>query len=83
MHPDWQGESADSGVQGDLNSPDGAAKSLNQNWVIKQSFRTLLAHLATRCRNTCVVSTDPNQTMFHQLTEADELQAAATRLLKM
>jgi transposase len=48
-----------------------------------QSFRTLLAHLATRCRNTCVVSTDPNQTPFHQLTEADRLQDAAMRLLKM
>jgi transposase len=48
-----------------------------------QSFRTLMAHLGTRCRNTCVVSADPNHTPFHQVTEADALQAEALRLLKM
>jgi transposase len=48
-----------------------------------QSFRTLLAHLATRCRNTCVVSGDPKERTFYQVTEADELQAEALRLIKM
>ncbi len=48
-----------------------------------QSFRTLLAHLGTRCRNTCVVASAPNQTTFHQLTEADALQAEALRLIKV
>ena len=48
-----------------------------------QSFRTLLAHLGTRCRNTCVVTADPNQTTFRQVTEADALQAEALRLIKM
>jgi hypothetical protein len=48
-----------------------------------QSFRTLLAHLGTRCRNTCVVTADPNQTTFRQVTEADELQAEALRLIKV
>ena len=48
-----------------------------------QSFRTLLAHLGTRCRNTCIVSADPNQTTFRQVTEADALQAEALRLIKM
>jgi transposase len=48
-----------------------------------QSFRTLLAHLGTRCRNTCVVSTDPYQTTFRQVTEADALQAEALRLITM
>jgi transposase len=48
-----------------------------------QSFRTLMAHLGTGCRNTCVVSTDPNHTPFHQVTEADALQAEALRLIKM
>jgi transposase len=48
-----------------------------------QSFRTLMAHLGTRCRNTCVVSADPNHTPFHQVTEADALQAEALRLIKM
>jgi transposase len=47
-----------------------------------QSFRTLLAHLGTRCRNTCVVTGDPKQTTFFQVTEADELQAEALRLIK-
>jgi hypothetical protein len=48
-----------------------------------QSFRTLLAHLGTRCRNTCGVAQDPNQTTFRQVTEADALQAEALRLIKV
>ena len=48
-----------------------------------QSFRTLLAHLGTRCRNTCVVTADHSQTTFRQVTEADALQAEALRLIKM
>jgi transposase len=48
-----------------------------------QSFRTLMAHLGTRCRNTCVMTADPNQTRFDQVTEADELQAESLRLIKM
>jgi transposase len=47
------------------------------------SFRTLMAHLGTRCRNTCIVAADPNHTPFHQVTEADALQAEALRLIKM
>ncbi len=46
-----------------------------------QSFRTLMAHLGTRCRNTCIVSADPNQTTFRQVTEADALQVEALRLI--
>jgi transposase len=46
-----------------------------------QSFRTLLAHLATQCRNTCVVSSAPDQATFRQVTEADALQAEALRLI--
>src|SRR3954447_17590181 len=48
-----------------------------------QSFRTSMAHLGTRCRNTCLVSADPNHTPFHQVTEADALQAEALRLIMM
>jgi len=48
-----------------------------------QSFRTLLAHLGTRCRNTCVVTADHSQTTFRQVTEADALQAEALRLVKV
>jgi transposase len=46
-----------------------------------QSFRTLLAHLGTRCRNTCMVTADPERTTFLQVTEADALQAEALRLI--
>jgi hypothetical protein len=46
-------------------------------------FRSLLAHLGTRCRNTCVVTGDPKETTFRQVTEADAVQAEALRLLKM
>jgi transposase len=46
-----------------------------------QSFRTLLAHLGTRCRNTCMVTADPERTTFLQVTEADALQAEALRLM--
>ena len=47
------------------------------------SFRTLMAHLGTRCRNTCIVCADPSHTPVHQVTEADALQAEALRLIKM
>jgi transposase len=46
------------------------------------SFRSLLAHLGTRCRNTCVVAGDSKQTTFRQVTEADALQAEALRLVR-
>jgi transposase len=46
-----------------------------------QSFRTLMAHLGTRCRNTCIVSADLERTPFRQVTEADALQAEALRLI--
>jgi transposase len=46
-----------------------------------QSFRTLMAHLGTRCRNMCIVSADPNRTPFRQVTEADALQAEALRVI--
>ena len=48
-----------------------------------QSSRTLMAHLGTRCRNTCPVSATPNHTPFHRVTEADALQSEALRLIKM
>ncbi len=48
-----------------------------------QSFRTLIAHLGTRCRNTCVASADSSETTFHELTEADPIQAAAVNAIEM
>jgi hypothetical protein len=48
-----------------------------------QRFRTLLAHLGTRCRNMCGVTGDPKQATFHQVTDADALHAEALRLIKI
>ena len=47
------------------------------------SFATLLAHLATRSRNTHQIVSDPTGATFQQTTEPDALQAEALRLLKM
>jgi transposase len=47
------------------------------------SFRTLIAHIGTRCRNTCVINGDPTQTTFGQVTDADALQEEALRLIRM
>jgi hypothetical protein len=53
------------------------------NGLPVHSFRTLLAHLGTHCRNTCVVASDSKHTPFHQVTEADALQAEVLRFIKM
>jgi transposase len=45
------------------------------------SFRTLLAELGTRCRNTCQVSAASTEASFEQLTEATPLQSQAMQLL--
>jgi transposase len=47
------------------------------------SFATLLAHLATRCRNTHQLVSDPTDSTFQQVTEPDAVQAEALRLLKL
>jgi len=46
------------------------------------SFETLVRELGTRCRNTCVLASDPSQS-FQQLTEMTALQAEAFKLLKV
>lgn len=46
-----------------------------------QSFATLLRELDKRCRNTCLVTTDPSGATFAQLTDPTPLQAEAFRLL--
>lgn len=46
------------------------------------SFRTLLAHLGVRSRETCQVMTGPQETTFEQVTEADPVQREAFRLLE-
>ena len=47
------------------------------------SFRTLLAHLAVRSRETCQVMSGPEGTTFEQVTEADPVQREALRLLEV
>jgi len=47
------------------------------------SFHTLLAHLATRCRNTCrIADTEPDAPSLQLLTELDPLQDEALQLLR-
>jgi transposase len=45
------------------------------------SFQTLLAELATRCRNRCRVKSQPDAPVFPQLTEYSPLQDKALQLL--
>jgi transposase len=47
------------------------------------SFATLLAHLATRSRNTHQLVSDPTGSTFQQITEPDAIQAEALRLLTL
>lgn len=45
------------------------------------SFETLLKELATRCRNTCRIASDPSSPSFNQLTHPTPLQSRAFQLL--
>jgi transposase len=45
------------------------------------SFETLLAHLATRTRNTCRLQTEPSGASFEQLANPTPLQTRAAELL--
>ena len=47
------------------------------------SLDTLLAELATRCRNTCRVLSDPTAPAFSLLTEPTETQRRAAQLIEM
>ena len=48
-----------------------------------QRFRTLLARLGARCRNTCGVTGAPKVATFHQVKDADGWHAEALRLIEM
>jgi transposase len=48
-----------------------------------QSFSTLLRELGTRCRNTCLVVSDPSGNTFEQVTDMTPLQAEAFRLIEL
>jgi hypothetical protein len=47
------------------------------------SFETLLAHLATRTRNTCRLRSEPSGATFEQVADPTPLQARAMELLTM
>lgn len=47
------------------------------------SFRTLLAELGSRCRNTCTLTADATNSSFTQLTDPNPVQAEALRLLQV
>lgn len=47
------------------------------------SFETLLAELATRCRNRCRIKSAPNSSTFSQLTQPTPLQQRAFELLQL
>jgi hypothetical protein len=47
------------------------------------SFGSLLAHLATRVRNTHEVMRDASSATFQQVTEPDAIQTEALRLLSL
>ena len=47
------------------------------------SFQTLLAELATRCRNWCRIKSDQTAPTFYQLTEPTPLQKRTFELLEL
>ena len=58
------------------------AKRETEGRLPGHSFRTLLAHLGTRCRDTCQVISDPSGTTSQQVTELDPVQREAPCLLE-
>jgi transposase len=46
-----------------------------------QSFKTLLAELATQCRNRCRIKTDPTASTFNQITTPTPIQKKTFELL--
>ena len=51
--------------------------------LVLHSLDTLLAELATRCRNTCRVLSDSTAPPFSLLTEPTETQRRAAKLIEM
>lgn len=51
--------------------------------LVAHDFRSLLAHLGARSRVTYQIGTEESKATFQQLSEPDELQAEALRLLEL
>jgi Transposase DDE domain len=69
-------------------TPSAAAKKkkavrLTADGLPIHSFETLLAELATRCRNRCRIKSDPDSPPFSHLTEPTRLQQRAFELLEL
>jgi transposase len=59
------------------------ATGLTPEGLPVQSFSTLLAELATRCRHRVRIGTDPAQPSFSRVTDLTSLQARAFELLQL
>jgi transposase len=59
------------------------ATGLTSDGFPVQSFSTLLAELATRCRHRVRIGTDPAQPSFSRVTDLTPLQARAFELLRL
>ena len=73
-----------SGIPGEPSASVRRKKSTRQTatGLPVHSFRTLLAHLGSRKRETYQVVSDPSGTALEQLSELDPVQAEALRLWK-
>lgn len=68
--------------------PSAAAKSkkekrITEDGLTVQSYETMLADLATRCRNRCRVGDEPAASAFDQVTRATPFQARVFELLDL
>jgi hypothetical protein len=59
------------------------ARRRTEDGLPLHSLDTLIAELATRCRNTCRIKSDPTAPAFPQLTEPTETQRRARDLIDM
>ncbi|MFQ5567510.1 MAG: IS1634 family transposase [Paracoccaceae bacterium] len=57
------------------------ARRRTEDGLPLHSFETLMAELATRCRNTCRITSDPSAPAFQQLTQPTETQRRARALI--
>ena len=59
------------------------ARRRTDDGLALHSLETLIAELATRCRNTCRVQSDPTAPAFSLLTEPTETQRRVAQLIEM
>jgi transposase len=57
------------------------SRRLTAEGFVVQSFDTLLEELATRCRNRCLLQSEPQGPSFYQVTEMSPIQKRAFQLL--